>query len=90
MHRTNKEKKGSVGPEKEVEEDKLERFFSSIYEFHNPVTSAPAFVPAALPPRYSISFIPAVNAPVTPAVIAPVIPAVIRSCSDRLFSYFIR
>ena len=40
-------------------------FFCHIYEFHNPVpNAAPVFVPADLPPRYAINFIPAVNAPV--------------------------
>ena len=58
-----KKKKGPVEPEKE-EEEKLERFFCHIYEFHNPVSNAaPVFVPAALPPQYAISFVPAVNAP---------------------------
>ena len=66
---TEKKKKGPVGPEKEAEEDKLESFFSSIYEFHNPV---PAFVPAALPPRYAINFVPAASIPVNPAIVAPV------------------
>ena len=55
-----KKKKGPVGPDKE-EEEKLERFFRQIYEFHNPVpNAAPVFVPAALPPQYAISFVPAV------------------------------
>ena len=55
-----KKKKGPVEPEKE-EEEKLERFFCHIYEFHNPVPE-PVFVPAALPPQYAINFVPAVNA----------------------------
>ena len=70
VHRMTK-KKGPVGPEKEEEEDKLERFFSSIYAFHNPVpASVPAvFVPAELPPRYAIDFVPAM--PVLTPVPAP-------------------
>ena len=50
VHRTEpKKKKGPVGPEKEEEEDKLELFFSSVYEFHN---SVPVFIP---PPRCSVN-----------------------------------
>ena len=64
-----KEKKGPVEPEKEKEEDKLERFFCHLYEFHNPVPNAPVFVPAELPPRYAIEFVPA-----APAVVVPVFP----------------
>ena len=33
----NKKEKGPVEPGKEEEEDKLESFFSHLYEFHNPV-----------------------------------------------------
>ena len=61
-----KEKKGPVEPEREKEEDKLERFFCHLYEFHIPVPSAPVFVPAELPPRYAIEFVPATNVPVFP------------------------
>ena len=57
---SNKIEKGPVEPGKEEEEDKLESFFCHLYEFHNPVPVAPAFVPAELPPRYAINFIPAV------------------------------
>ena len=57
-----KERKRPVEPEKEKEEDKLERFFCHLYEFHNPVPNAPAFVPAELPPRYAIEFVPAAPA----------------------------
>ena len=57
---SNKKEKGPVEPEKEEEEDKLESFFCHLYEFHNPVLVAPAFVPAELPPRYAINFTPAV------------------------------
>ena len=68
-HTKNKRKKqkGLVEPEKEL--DKLELFFCQLYEFHNPVTAAPAFVPADLPPRYAINFVPA--APVIPVVPSP-------------------
>ena len=82
--KTEKEKKGPVEPEKE-EEEKLERFFCHIYEFHNPVSSAaPVFAPAALPPRYAISFVPAINAPsVTASGTAPAsVSAVSASVSD--------
>ena len=67
-----KKKKGPVGPAKEEEEeDKLERFFSSIYAFHNPVPASVSavFVPAELPPRYAIDFVPAL--PVLTSVPAP-------------------
>ena len=64
IHKSEKEKKkGPVGPEKEEEVDKLERLFCLIYEFHNPVqNTAPVFVPAELPPRYAINFLPATSA----------------------------
>ena len=68
-----KKKEGPVGPEKEEEEDKMESFFYHVYEFHNPVPNAPAFVPAEVPPRYAIDFVPAVSA-VTPMPV--VVPAV--------------
>ena len=55
-----KKKKGPVEPEKENEMESLELLFCHIHKFHNPVpNAAPVFVPAALPPRYAISFIPA-------------------------------
>ena len=87
-----KDKKGPAEPEKEKEEevDELERFFCHVYEFHNPVI-APVFAPAALPPRYTINFVPAVNAPnfVPPnfvpacssAVSAACLPAISTACS---------
>ena len=63
IHKSEKKKKGPVEPEKEEEEDKLERLFCNIYEFHNPVqNAAPVFVPAELPPRYAINFLPAASA----------------------------
>ena len=75
-----KKKKGPVEPEKVKEEevDKLESFFCKIYDFHNPVPVAPVFVPAELPPRYAISFVPPVSAvsSVT-SVVDSVAPAVI-------------
>ena len=52
--RQNKKEKGPVEPGKE-EEDKLESFFSHLYEFHNPVLVTPhvvSFTPAAIP-RYA-------------------------------------
>ena len=55
-----KKKKGPVGPEKEEEVDKLELFFCHMYEFLNPVPNATSFVPAELPPRYAINFVPAI------------------------------
>ena len=60
-----KEEKGPVEPEKEKEKetDKLELFFCHLYEFHNPITVAPAFVPAGLPPRYAIDFVPVAPSP---------------------------
>ena len=59
--KTEKKKKGPVGPgEKEDEEpDKIETFFCHLYDFHNPTPSAPVFVPAELPTRYMINFVPA-------------------------------
>ena len=57
-----------MGPEKEKEEeDKLELFFCQLHEFHNPVPSAPVFVPAELPPRYAIDFVPAAPVTASPA-----------------------
>ena len=54
----------------ETETEKLESFFCHLYEFHNPasITSAPVFVPAELPPRYSINFVPSVPVPVPASV----------------------
>ena len=80
------QKKGPVGPERGEEEDKLERFFSSIYEFHNPVKSTPVFVPADLPPRYAISFVPAVNVPVIPESIS--VPVSVPAISGLLLFLF--
>ena len=65
-----KKKKGPVEPGKE-EEDKLETFFCHIYEFHNPTTpTVPAFVPAELPARFVIGFVPA-RVPGSPSFSAP-------------------
>ena len=65
---TEKKKKGPVGPEKEEEEDKLERFFCQLYEFHNACQfHNPA--PAELPPRYAIVFVPATT-PVQPVIVS--------------------
>ena len=61
-----KKKKGDVGTEKKKEGEEGERianFFSAIYEFFVPTTNATnAFVPAELPARYAIDFVPAVSA----------------------------
>ena len=57
---TEKKEKGPVEPGKEEEEDKLESFFCHLHEFHSPVRDVPAFVPAELPHRYSINFVPVV------------------------------
>ena len=59
-----KKKKGPVGPGKkqqEEEPDKLETFFHQLYDFHNPESTAPVLVPAILPARYAIDFVPAVD-----------------------------
>ena len=85
-----KKKKGPVAHEKEKEEeDNLERFFCHLYEFQNPVPKAPVFVPAELPPRYTISFVPAVSAlpvtivhPVSVPLVSCVMSAVAVSSTD--------
>ena len=81
-----KKEKGPVEPGKEEEEDKLESFFCQLYEFHNPAQDAPAFVPAELPRRYFIKFVPAVS-PVTASPVGS------YSCScfriRRLFRCFL-
>ena len=82
--RNQKEKKAPVGPEKEKEEekegDKLGSFFYKLYDFLNPVSSnAPVFVPAELPPRFAINFVPAMP-PVVPMSFSA--PPVIASSSD--------
>ena len=88
-----KKKKGPVEPEKEKEEekDRLELFFCQLYEFHNPVQNAPVFVPAELPPRYAIDFVPA-TVPAVPAVISsspalPVFPVNAAVASVTFFFY---
>ena len=71
MHKKEKKKKGPIGPEKEEEEaDKLEIFFCKIHDFHNPVS----VVPAEIPPRYAINFVPAAPVPLFPRAssVAPV------------------
>ena len=69
VHKAKQKKKGPVEPEEE-EEDKLERFFCQLHEFHNPVQNAPGLVPANLPIRYAINFVPAISAP--PVSVPPV------------------
>ena len=81
VHKKEKKKKGPVEPEKEEEDDKLESFFCKLYEFHNPVLTAPAVVPF-LPPRYAISFVPAVIRSVSPAVSVPLVPVVSAEVSN--------
>ena len=88
-----KKEKGPVEPGKEEEEYKLESFFGHMYDFHISVqvTPAPSFhIPAELPARYAIAFVPAstsVSVPVSvPAISAaapaiPVTPSVISSPS---------
>ena len=49
----------SRGEKEEEESDKLETFFCHLYEFHNPASTASAFVPAELLARYAIDFVPA-------------------------------
>ena len=80
--RDKKKKKGEVGTEKEKEKEEGERlanFFYTLHEFLAP-TNVPAnvSVPAELPARYKIDFVPAsdvrVSASVVPAVVStPVI-----------------
>ena len=53
-----------MGTEKEKEKEEGERlanFFSAIYEFFVPSNATNAFVPAELPARYAITFVPAVS-----------------------------
>ena len=59
-----KKKKGPVEPEKEVEVDKLERFFCQLYEFHNPAPNTPVFVFA---PPAPVSVLTSASAPVSSA-----------------------
>ena len=76
-----KKEKGPVEPEKEKEKDELEIFFCHLFEFHNPVPVAPVFVLAELPPRYAISFVPAVASHVHVSV-SPTAASVISAASD--------
>ena len=61
--RDKKRKKGDVGTEKEKEKEEGERltiFFNTIYEFFVPTNNViKTFVPAELPARYAIDFVPA-------------------------------
>ena len=70
-------KKGPVEPEKEKEKEKdeMEDFFCQIYEFHIPAPTPAVFVPAALPPRYAISFVPAVSVSASVPDVVPSSPA---------------
>ena len=80
VHKKEKERKGTVEPEKAKEEDKLETFFCKIHEFYNPVPVAPVFTPAELPPRYAIDFVPAAPS-VNPPVSTIPVPNFVVSCS---------
>ena len=71
IHKIEKKKKGPVEPKKEEEVDELERFFCHVYEFHIPVLT-PAVVPAVLPPRYAIRFVPA-SVSAVPASASPTV-----------------
>ena len=50
----------------------MESFIGHLHEFHNPVRNTPVFVPAELPPRYAINFVPAVSSPVSPELVPDV------------------
>ena len=65
-----RKRKGTWGQEKEKEEEEGERlanFFYAIHQFFVPSVPANVFVPAELPARYAIEFVPAA-AVVTPPV----------------------
>ena len=70
--RDKKKKKGDVGMEKEKERGggEVSEFFSTLYEFFNPVPVVPAvptnaFVPVVLPARFvPVAFVPALSVPV--------------------------
>ena len=87
MHKQDKKKKGPVGPEKEEVVDKLETFFCNLHEFHNPV-NAPAFVPAVLPPRYAIAFVPATPTSSIASPVIPVFPAPLGSVVTAPSTYY--
>ena len=79
--RDKKKKKGDVGTEKEKEEEEGERlanFFYAIHQLFVPSVPANVFVPAELPTRYAIEFVPAV-AVVTPPVTSS---SVVYSATD--------
>ena len=81
-----KKKKGPVEPEKEKEVDEIESFICHIYEFHFPTPVPAVFVPAALPPRYAIAFLPALPATVPPATVPPVTVPPVTASSVHSFS----
>ena len=60
-------KKGDVGTETEKEGERLANFFYALHEFFVPSVPATVFVPAELPARYAIQFVPAAVV-VTPPV----------------------
>ena len=64
----------------------MERFCAAIYEFLNPALAAPVIVPARLPQRFAINFVPAVSpvivsSPViaSSAIASPVSPGFVSS-----------
>ena len=73
-------KKGPVEPEKEEEKEEMEDFFCQIYEFHVPTPAPAVFAPAALPPRYAISFVPAAPLPSSCSDVS--VPSDVSRCSD--------
>ena len=86
-----KKKKGPVEPEKEKDKevDELESFFGHIYEFHFPTPVHAAFVPAELPPRYAIAFVPALSTappvlPVSTVLPVPVSPVTTSSVHSAI------
>ena len=75
--RDKRKKKGDVGTENEEEKEEGERlanFFSAIYGFFVPT---PAFVPAELPARYAIDFVPVVSAVSATSPVANPVPVFI-------------
>ena len=72
--RDKKKKKGDVGTEKEKEEEEGERlanFFYTLHDFLAPINvPANIFVPAELPARYAIDFVPASAIPAVNLVVS--------------------
>ena len=73
--RDKKKKKGDVGKAKEKEKEEGERlanFFYAIHDFLVPIAVPNAFVPAELPARCAIDFVPASVVCSDTSVISPV------------------